>query len=181
MIAILFNQYSSKKDFHSLDSKKDTIYSNSVESSSNIINNIEYNSYDAMGNRYQIRAEFGTISDENPNLIIMNNVEAAIIFNNYEKILINSLSATYNIINYDTIFKDDINIEYGIHFLKCDNANLFFKDHKINLYNNINYTNLNTSLLADEIEIDLLTKNLKIYMIDKEKKIEATYKTNGTN
>ena len=181
LIAFLFYQYSLKKNFQSQKTKKDIIYSNSGESSSNVINNIEYNSYDAIGNRYQIKAEFGTISDENPNLIIMKNVDAAIIFNNYEKILINALTATYNIVNYDTIFKDKINIEYGEHFLKCDDVNLFFKDHKINLYNNINYTNLNTSLLADEIEIDLLTKNLKIYMIDKEKKIEATYKTNGTN
>jgi len=179
--ALLFYQYSLNETPQTTDISKDIIYSNIDEKSSNIMKNIEYKSFDAIGNQYQIRAKLGTISDENPNLILMQNVEAEIGFNDHEKISINALFATYNIINYDTIFEDKIDIKYAEHDLNCDNANLLFGDHKIKLYNNINYTNLNTSLLADEIEIDLITKNLNIYMIDKNQKIKAIFKSNVPN
>tara|TARA_B110000971_G_C20001152_1_gene496902 strand:- start:685 stop:1281 length:597 start_codon:yes stop_codon:yes gene_type:complete len=179
--ALLFYQYSLNEMPQTTDISKDIIYSNVDEKSSNVMKNIEYKSFDGIGNQYLIRAKLGTISDENPNLILMQNVEAEIRFNDHEKISINALFATYNIINYDTIFEDKIDIKYAEHNLNCDNANLLFGDHKIKLYNNINYTNLNTSLLADEIEIDLTTKNLKIDMIDKNQKIKAIFKSNVPN
>tara|TARA_B110001452_G_scaffold166735_1_gene139239 strand:- start:1293 stop:1889 length:597 start_codon:yes stop_codon:yes gene_type:complete len=180
-IALLFYQYSLNEKPQTTVISKDIINSNLDEKSSNIMRDIEYKSYDTMGNQYQITAKLGTISDENPNLILMQNVSAEIHFNDHEKIYINALFATYNVVNYDTIFEDEIDIKYAEHSLNCDNANLLFGDQKIKLYNNINYTNLNTSLLADEIEIDLTTKNLKIYMIDENQKIKAIFKSNVPN
>ena len=180
-IALLFYQYSLNEKPQTTVISKDIINSNLDEKSSNIMRNIEYKSYDTMGNQYQITAKLGTISDENPNLILMQNVSAEIHFNDHEKIYINALFATYNVVNYDTIFEDEIDIKYAEHSLNCDNANVLFGDQKIKLYNNINYTNLNTSLLADEIEIDLTTKNLKIYMIDENQKIKAIFKSNVPN
>ena len=180
-ITLLFYLYLLNETVQKNDVSKNIFYTNSNENSSNIINNIEYKSVDALGNQYQIKARLGIISDENPNLILMQDVEAKIIFNNAEKIFINALVAEYNIVNFDTIFKENVDIIYDEHHLNCNNANLFFKNHKIKLYENIYYTNLNTSLLADEIEIDLLTKDLKIYMINKDKKVKAIHKTNVSN
>jgi len=172
---LLFNQYSSNYTAKIIDASQDIIYSNPENNSANIINNIEYKSFDAIGNQYNIKAKSGTISDESPNLILMKNVVSEIYFKD-EKILITALFATYNTINYDTIFKDKINIKYGEHYLNSNNANLFFKDHRIELYDNINYTNLNSSLLADEIEIDLLTRDLKVYMRNENKKVKAIFR-----
>ncbi|MDA7714018.1 LPS export ABC transporter periplasmic protein LptC [Candidatus Pelagibacter sp.] len=179
--SLLFYQYSLNEASKTNNSSKDIIYSNSDENSSNIINNIEYKSFDAVGNEYKIFAKLGTISDKNPNLIIMENVNAEIILNNDEKIFINALFATYDVFNYDTIFKDEVDIEYTEHHINCNNAYLFFKDHKIKLYDNVNYISLNTSLMADEVEIDLLTKNLRVYMTNKDKKVKAIYQNNVTN
>ena len=180
-IALLYYQYYLNETNQPTDTSKSIIYSNSEENSSNTINNIEYKSFDALGNQYQIKAKLGRISDESPNLILMQNVEAQITLKNDEKIFIVAFLATYNVINYDTIFNDNVDIKYDEHYINCNNADLFFKDHKIKLYNNIKYNNLNASILADEIEIDLLTKNLKIYMINNDKKIKATYKKNAPN
>ena len=152
-----------------------------TNTSSNTMSNIEYKSTDAIGNHYLIRAKLGSISDEDSNVILMQDVEAEIQLDNSEKILINALSAEYNIISYDTFFKEQTNIKYNEHNLNSNNVDLIFKDHRIKLYSNINYSSLNTSLLADEIEIDLITKNLKIYMIDKSQKIKATFKNNVSN
>ena len=177
---LLFDQYSSNYTAKTIDASQDIIYSNPESNSTNIINNIEYKSFDTIGNQYNIKAKSGTISDESPNLILMQDVESEIYFKD-GKIFITALFATYNTINYDTIFKDKINIKYGEHQLNSNNANLFFKDHEIELYDNINYTHLNSSLLADKIEIDLLTKDLKVYMRDKNKKVKAIFKDNVTN
>jgi lipopolysaccharide assembly outer membrane protein LptD (OstA) len=180
-MAILYYQYSLNEIPRPTETLTDIVHSNSDDNSSNIINNIEYKSFDADGNQYQIRAKLGKISDENPNLILMENVESQIIFKNNKKIFINALLATYNVINYDTIFKDNIDIKYDEHYVNCNNVDLFFKDNNIKLYNNIRYNNLDTFILADEIQIDLLTQNLKIYMIDKDKKVKAVYKNNVSN
>ena len=174
---------------YSYDEKpKDTSFSennidlnSNTNTSSNTMSNIEYKSTDTIGNQYLIRAKLGSISDEDSNVILMQDVKAEIQLDNSEKILISALYAEYNIVNYDTFFKEQTNIKYNEHNLNCNNVDLIFKDHKIKLYSNINYSSLNTSLLADEIEIDLITKNLKIYMIDKNQKIKATFKNNVSN
>ena len=181
-IGLLAFQYSYEEKPKDTSFSENNIDLNSnTNTSSNTMSNIEYKSTDAIGNQYLIRAKLGSISDEDSNVIIMQEVEAEIQLDNSEKILISALSAEYNIVNYDTFFKEQTSIKYIEHNLNCNNADLIFKDHKIKLYSNINYSSLNTSLLADEIEIDLITKNLKVYMIDKNQKIKATFKNNVSN
>ena len=151
------------------------------KNSSNSIENIEYISKDNLGNEYIIKAQYGKIPNENGNLILMRNVNAQITSKNHEKISISSSSATYNIINYDTNFKDEIIIEYSEHNITCDRLDLLFNDHKIKLYDNISYNNLNTDILADIIEINLLTKDSKIYMNNQNKKIQVIHKSDVNN
>ena len=181
-IGLLAFQYSLNEKAKDASFSENNIDLNSnTNTSSNTMSNIEYKSTDTIGNQYLIRAKLGSISDEDSNVILMQDVKAEIQLDNSEKILISALSAEYNIVNYDTFFKEQTNIKYNEHNLNCNNADLIFKDHKIKLYSNINYSSLNTSLLADEIEIDLITKNLKVYMIDKNQKIKATFKNNVSN
>ena len=181
-IGLLAFQYSlNEKDKDASFSENNIDLNSNTNTSSNTMSNIEYKSTDTIGNQYLIRAKLGSISDEDSNLIFMQDVEAEIQFDNNEKILISASSAEYNIVNYDTFFRDQTNIKYNEHNLNCDNADLIFKDNKIKLYSNINYSSLNTYLLADEIEIDLISKNIKIYMIDKNQKIKATFKNNVSN
>ena len=111
----------------------------------------------------------------------MKDVNAEINFHNNEKITISSSQAIYNTLNYDTNFKENVFIKYDQHNVKSDNLDVLFKDHKIKLYNKIDYNNLNTNILADVMEIDLLTKDLKIYMNESDKKINATYNNNVNN
>ena len=181
-IGLLAFQYSyEEKPKDTSFSENNVDLNSNTNTSSNTMSNIEYKSTDTVGNQYIIRAKLGSISDEDSNVILMQDVEAEIQLDNSEKILISALSAEYNIVNYDTFFKEQTSIKYIEHNLNCNNADLIFKDHKIKLYSNINYSSLNTSLLADEIEIDLITKNLKVYMIDKNQKIKATFKNNVSN
>ena len=161
--------------------KKVELSTDTNKNFSNIIENIEYKSNDNRGNQYTIKAKNGEIVKENSDLLLMSDVEAIIIFSDYEKVTITSSGAIYNIINYDTNFKENITIKYAEHNMTSNNADLLFKDHRVKIYNDINYNNLNTDFFADVMEIDLLTKKLKIYMNSQNKKIKATYKDNGNN
>jgi len=181
LVILLAFKYSTKVSIKTPDIEKIIISSDLKESSSNVINNIEYSSNDEQGNQYSIKAEYGRVSDKDSNIIIMRNVKAQVIFNIHEKITINASSATYNAVSYDTNFKDNIIIKYDKNKITCDNVDLLFLDQKIKLYKNINYNNLNTNLIADVMEIDLLTKNSKIYMLNKDKKINVIYRGNGDN
>ena len=175
-IALVFFKYSFKNITEKSNAQKIDSSLNLKENSSNSIENIEYISNDNLGNQYIIKAKYGEILDDNSNFILMKNVEAEIIFNDYKKVKITSINATYNIKNYDTNFKENVSVKHSEHVIICDNVDLLFKDHKIKLYENINYSNLNTNILADGMEIDLLTKKSQIYMNNKNKKIEITYK-----
>ena len=151
----------------------------SNEDFSNLIENIEYISSDEIGNKYIIKASHGEILNENKELILMSDVLAKISFNNNENITITSKKAFYNTISYDTEFKGDVFIKYADHSITSENVDMIFKDQKIKIYNKIEYTNLNSTLLADIAEIDLLTNDLKIYMNENKKKINITYNNNA--
>ena len=180
-ISLVYFKYFLKTQEESSQLQKLNPSLNLDKNSSNSIENIEYVSKDSFGNTYIIKAKYGKILDENSNLILMRNVDAIIILNNREKIIISASSATYNIVNYDTNFKENIFIEYAEHKITCNSIDLLFNDHKIKLYDNINYNNLNTDILADIIEINLLTKDLKIYMNNQNKKIQIIHKNNVNN
>ena len=180
-ISLVYFKYFLKTQEESSQLQKLNPSLNLDKNSSNSIENIEYVSKDSFGNTYIIKAKYGKILDENSNLILMRNVDAIIIFNNREKIIISASSATYNIVNYDTNFKENIFIEYAEHKITCNSIDLLFNDNKIKLYDNINYNNLNTDILADIIEIDLLTKDSKIYMNNQNKKIQVIHKNNVNN
>ena len=181
LLALLIFQYSFKKNVKNTVVQKTNISSNTDKNSFNTIENIEYNSNDSLGNQYVIKAKYGEILDKDKNVILMQDVQAEINLNDREKIIINASSAIYNTINYDTNFENNVIIKYSGNILTCNNMDLLFQDHKIKLYNNINYNYLNTDLVADGMEIDLLTKNSKIYMIDQQKKIKVIYKNNVNN
>jgi len=180
-ISLFFFKYLVKTKIKKSDTNELDHSSISNKEFSNIIENIEYTSNDNIGNEYIIKAEYGEILDKDSNVILMKNVNAEINFHNNEKITISSSQAIYNTINYDTNFKENVFVKYAQHNVRSDNLDVLFKDHKIKLYNKIDYNNLNTNILADVMEIDLLTKDLKIYMNENNKKINATYNNNVNN
>ena len=142
----------------------------------NLITNLKYFSVDEKENKYEITSEYGEISAENPDVIIMNNVKAIIQIYNSEPIIITSNFARYNVKNYDTNFKGNIFVEHVDNKLNGENLDLSFQDNLMSMYNNIIYQNPDTKLFADKLEIDLITKDSKIIMNNKQSKIKIIRK-----
>ena len=138
----------------------------------NIIENLNYISIDAKGNEYTLNAKYGEESKEDSNIIILKQVLGTIKLKNKSDIQIKSDFAKYNSITFDTNFYENVLGFFEESKISSDNLDLFFKNNKAIMYNNIKYLDRNTAANADEISFNLLNGDVNIKMFDKKKKIQ---------
>tara|TARA_B100000686_G_C16772442_1_gene966110 strand:+ start:1055 stop:1690 length:636 start_codon:yes stop_codon:yes gene_type:complete len=177
-----------EKNYNSVESKK-PIKEKSSESSgdiskvenkilpeSTLIENIEYISVDAVGNQFKITAKSGETNERNYNKIFLIDVNAHILLENSESILIAADFANYDKSTIETFFKDNVKINYLNHKVESEKLYLSFEDKLAKINDNVVYKNEDTKMYADNIEIDFKTKNTKISMNNNEKVlIKSTY------
>jgi len=149
---------------------------NKKNNETNLITDLKYFSVDEKENKYEITSEYGEISPDNPDIIMMKNVKAIIEIYNSDPIIITSNFAKYNVKNYDTNFEENILVKHADNKLNGENLDLSFQDNLMSMYNNIIYQNPDTKLFADKLEIDLITKDSKIIMNNKQSKIKIIRK-----
>ena len=155
-----------------LTKKHDIKINNSNSNQNNVMSNIKYIAADKIGNEYIVQSKLAEFDPNEPNLILMTEVEGFIEIANSNPIFITSDKAIYNKLNHDTKFFGNVFIAYDDHKISSQNLELFFDRNLASVSKKIIYKNLNTELRADRIEIDLITKNSKIFMNKKTKKIK---------
>ena len=173
-----YNEYkNSNKEIIKLETKKDLEEdSGDAKNEFNLLKNIKYISKDSSNNVYEIYAEEGRIEYDKPDITYMKNVKAYIIFNQDDVIEINSKYATYNSLNYNTLFRDNISVKYFLHKITCEKLDISFEDNMAYFYEDLIYESKEMKMNADKLEIDLISKNSKITMFDTEKKISIINK-----
>ena len=128
----------------------------------NEIINLSYEKFDTNGNKYFINAKKGTIDNENPNIIYMNEVEASLIYLNNERLIIYSKEAIFNKENFKTTFSKNVKLIYQDQILESNNLE-FLIDKNIAIFkDNVKYYNQNIEAFADIVIINLLTKEIDI-------------------
>ena len=147
------------------DVPEDTIYS------SNIIENVFYNSKDASGNEYIIKALKGEIDHSNSNIIFLTNVKATIKLKNSSDITISSNYGKYNIENYDTIFSKNVIIKYLDNIIKGGYLDFSWGKNLMIISKNVVLESNQSSLQADVIEVNIEKKDIKIFMYEENKKV----------
>ena len=130
---------------------------------------MNYKSIDALGNEYILSAEFGEENEEDPNILILKTVSGVIKLIDRSSIYIHSDFAKYNSLTFDTYFYDNVSGLFEENKIYADNLDLFFKDNKAIMYNNILYLNKNTKANADEVLLNLSNGDVSIKMFDEEK------------
>ena len=156
-----FKYFSSNKQ--SSITQKTNDNSKSLEAKGNLIKDMKYENTDINGNKYFIYSEYGEVDVNNPDIILMKNVFAKVEIFKKDIIYINSLSAKYNLTNYETNFSKDVELKYLDHVIFTKNMDLSFQKNFAWLYTDVVYKSFDYELFADKIEIDLITKNSKIY------------------
>ena len=170
LIIIIFNYINNfdKKVESKID---DNNVSDEIIYNSNIINNVSYNTKDANGNEYIIKALKGQIDLDNPNILYLTEVRAIIKLVNSENIDIKSKFGKYNSDNFDTIFSKDVLINYLDNTIKGEYLDFSLSRNSKIISKKVIYTNLNNVLEADVVDINLKTKDTKIFMYDKKEKV----------
>ena len=154
-----------------VENKKDIVIEKNIiePKATNIIEKLNYKSIDALGNEYILSAEFGEENEEDPNILILKTVSGVIKLIDRSSIYIHSDFAKYNSLTFDTYFYDNVSGLFEENKIYADNLDLFFKDNKAIMYNNILYLNKNTKANADEVLLNLSNGDVSIKMFDEEK------------
>ena len=173
LCSFYFKYFSSNKQ--SSITQKTNDNSKSLEAKGNLIKDMKYENTDISGNKYFIYSEYGEVDVNNPDIILMKNVFAKVEIFKKDTIYINSFSAKYNLINYETNFNKDVELKYLDHVIFTKNMDLSFQKNFAWLYTDVVYKSSDYELFADKIEIDLITKNSKIYT-DNSKKVKIIKK-----
>ena len=140
-------------------------------SNSTYINEINYVSTDARGNKYQITAKIAEIKIENSDIMFLSDVIAFVFIKDSDTVKITSNYGKYNSKNYDTIFSENVIVVYPGHKITGEYLNFSFLSDLGIFTTNIIYTGEKTNLFADKIEMNLATKDTKIFMNDTGKKV----------
>lgn len=171
IISVIFFKFYFKPT--NLTKEYDSKINNSDSNQNNLMSNIKYVAADKIGNEYIVKSKLAEFDPNQPNLILMEEVEGVIQFTNSSPILITSDKAIYNKLNHDTKFFENVLAVYDDHKISSQNLELFFDKNLASISKKIIYKNLNTELRADRIEIDLVTKNSKVFMNKKTKKVKV--------
>ena len=139
--------------------------------SSTYIDDINYVSTDAKGNKYQITAKQAEIKVENSDVMFLRDVVAFIYIKDSYTVKITSNSGKYNSKNYDTIFSENVIVIYLGHKITGEYLDFSFLSNLGTFTENVVYTREKTNLFADKIEMNLVTKDTKIFMNDNGKKV----------
>ena len=140
-------------------------------STSTYINDINYISTDARGNKYQITAKQAEIKVENSDIMFLRDVVAFIFIKDSDIVKITSNFGKYNSKNYDTIFSENVIVIYPGHKITGENLDFSFLNNLGTFTTSVVYSGEKTNLFADKIEMNLKTKDTKIFMNDTGKKV----------
>ena len=139
--------------------------------SSNIIENVRYSSNDPDGNEYVIVADQGEIDIKNSQIIFLKNVKATIKLKNSDKIKISSDFGKYDANTLDTVFTENVLIEYLENKIIAGYLDFSISRNSMIISKNVVFNNESNILKTDVVEIDIKTKDTKFYMYDKDNKV----------
>jgi hypothetical protein len=163
------NENLSSKPTNLMTSSKEEIINNS-----NIIKDINYTSRDLKGNEYILVAKEGEIDLNNSDIIFLSGVTAYIkLVKKSELIVITSNYGKYNTINYDTIFSNNVKIDYVDNEITGDYLDFSMMKNLLIISRNVVYKNIENIMKADVIELDTATKDTKIFMYDSKSKVNV--------
>ena len=191
---IIFIKYFNKSNLIDENNDKDLLQSSEdkdINNKKDILKNVKYTSNNVQGDIFELKADFGESSLDQPNLMFLTNVKGEIIFkdNNKPNINLKSKFANFNTVSFETTFIDNVKITRSNEIITGDELYLIL-DHEnenldktiseqkeenlIRMSNNIFFKKPGYTVKADILEIDLITKNTKIYMKNSLGKVKIT-------
>ena len=156
--------------------KKFNVELQSTDKSINLLENLEYKTFDKDENEYLLKAKYGETLIDRQNMLLLKEVDGQINLKDKSTIYITSKYANYNKNNFDTNFFTNVVVVYEDSIAKSDNFDIFFSNNDATIYNNVYYTDSFLNSKADKIDVDLITGDIDISMYDENEKIKIIRK-----
>ena len=157
---------------------KQLIGKNNTElNKNNLIKNLKYDVKFDDDTKYSITATESEITYiDNNEIVLMKIVKGFFEDKKGSTLKISSKNAIFNNNNYNTIFENNVKIDYMGNVIRSDKLILDFEENTVVIRDNIIYEGLQGLGKADNVVIDLITKNIEISMNNQNDKIEITSK-----
>ena len=151
--------------------------SNLKEVQNNLIKNLKYDVKFEDNTQYFLSADYSELTyiDENE-IVNMTGVKAIIIDENNFSIKITSNKAVFNNKTYNTVFNENVKINYLKNEISSEKLELDFDKNIVTISDNVIYEGIQGFVKTDNIKIYLLTKNIEIFMDDERKKVKISSK-----
>ncbi|MDC3007303.1 LPS export ABC transporter periplasmic protein LptC, partial [Candidatus Pelagibacter sp.] len=139
-------------DLKEIEIKKN---SSLLESDNNLIKNLEYNVTFDNNTKYTITAELSELKYEDDIEIVEMQFVTAI-FNDKDGIplIITSKNASYNNLNYNTSFSNNVKVIYLTNVLLSEKLDINFNKNIIKIYENVVYEGLQGTVKADNVKLN---------------------------
>ena len=179
IIILFFTTYYSGDKDKIVDANKNSSTENAsklTQSTSNIIENVNYTGTNNRGTFFELNAAIAEIKRDEPNLSRLQDVFVVIRLRNLRTIHIQSDKAIFNKISNDCEFFGNVKITEQDNVITCDNLDYYNSKNLLQAYNNVTYTSKKGDLIADKVLVDLLNNEANIFMFEKGDKVKAKYK-----
>ena len=139
----------------------------------NIVKDIEYLTTDKNGNKYKILATSGRTNSEDKNILDLDNVRGVITSDKRSTVYIVSDYAEYNSSNLNSIFYQNVVVNYEDKEITCDYFDVDMKTNIAKAYNNVVVKDPKSMMKAGKIILNIETKVININP-DNNKKVSLT-------
>ena len=140
----------------------------------NTVKDIEYLTTDERGNKYKILATSGRTNYEDNNILDLDNVRGVITSKNRSTVYIVSDFAEYNSSNLNSIFYQNVVINYEDKEITCDYFDVDMKTNFATAYNNVVVKDPKSIMKAGKIILNIETKDININPDNNKNKVKVT-------
>ena len=140
----------------------------------NIVKDIEYLTTDKNGNKYKILATSGRTNSEDKNILDLDNVRGVITSDKRSTVYIVSDYAEYNSSNLNSIFYQNVVVNYEDKEITCDYFDVDMKTNIAKAYNNVVVKDPKSMMKAGKIILNIETKVININPDNNNKKVSLT-------
>tara|TARA_B100000131_G_C17781522_1_gene477497 strand:- start:8 stop:604 length:597 start_codon:yes stop_codon:yes gene_type:complete len=128
---------------------------------------LEYQGFYDLDKKFIVKSQEAKINEEEPDLVIMNNMHVILYLNDGRIINIESDKGKYNKANYDCFFEQNVRATDGNIKIFSDNLDLLGNESIVKIYNNVNINDpTGSSLYADNIDYDFEKKQFRVSMYE---------------
>ena len=136
------------------------------EEVTNTFENVEYKGLYNINEPFTVKSEKAYISEEDSNVIYMENMHVILYVNDGRIINITSDSGTYNKVTYDCYFIDNVKATDSETIILSNNLDLISSKDTASIYNNVEITGERGSLFADRVDYNFKTKYYRVSMFE---------------